>query len=83
MASGSLHLVSTFGSRARLVDGVIMTLEAKEDHFVVDAQSLLESLADLDDRLLRFGFAEPHRDLVSPIPDVDDRAVHENAFAVE
>ena len=25
------HLVSTFGSRARLVDGVIMTLEAKED----------------------------------------------------
>jgi hypothetical protein len=56
----SSNLVSALCCRARFVDCVIMTLKAKQDHFVVDAKPLFESLPNLDDCLLWLRLAQPH-----------------------
>jgi len=56
----SSNLVSALCCRACFVDGVIMALKAKQDHFVVDAKPLFQSLPNLDDCLLWLRLAQPH-----------------------
>jgi len=79
----SSNLVSALRCGACFVDCVIVALKAKQNHFVVYAESLFEGLTNFDDRLLRLRLTQPHRDLVSPISHVDDGAVDKDALAIE
>jgi len=40
--------VSALGCRAGLIDGVVMALKAKQNHFVINPETSLQSLSNLD-----------------------------------
>lgn len=80
---GVLDLISALSGGARLVNRVIVTLEAQEYHFGIDTEPVFQCLADLHNGLLRLGLVKPHRDLVSPVPHVDHGTVDQEALPVE
>ena len=58
--------------------------EVERTHnFVVDTKPPLQSLSNLEDRLLRFGLAEPHGNFVSSVSHIHNGTIDYDALSIK
>ena len=80
-------IIVAFKSKKNLTEGGLKNNnndEAEITHnFVVDTKPPLQSLSNLEDRLLRFGLAEPHGNFVSSVSHIHNGTINYDAFSIK
>ena len=81
-------IVVAFKSKKNLTEGGLNNYNYNEEaeithNFVVDTKPPLQSLSNLEDRLLRFGLAEPHGNFVSSVSHIHNGTINYDAFSIK